>query len=119
MDFEIHNINDSEIAEVIFDNTLIHSASDGLDLLGTLYFQSFDKIILHQHNLCEGFFDLKTGIAGEILQKFSNYRVRLAIVGDFESYSGKSLSDFMFESNKLGDINFVKTTEDAIRKLTQ
>ncbi len=120
MDYEIHHINDndSEIAEIISDNTLIHTASDGLDLLGTLYFQGFDKIILHEHNICPEFFDLKTGIAGEILQKFSNYRMRLAVVGDFSSYTGKSLSDFMFESNKLGDVNFVKTTDEAIRKLS-
>ncbi|MCK7528774.1 MAG: DUF4180 domain-containing protein [Ignavibacteriales bacterium] len=31
------------------------------------------------------FFDLKTGIAGEILQKFSTYNVRLAILGDFQN----------------------------------
>ena len=39
-------------------------------------------------------------MAGEILQKFSNYRVRLAIVGDFTPYSSKSIKDFIYESNK-------------------
>lgn len=118
MEYEVHNINDNEIAEVISDNAIIQSASDGLDLLGTLYYQGFDKIILHEHNLCEAFFDLKSGMAGELLQKFSNYRVRLAIVGTFSAYTSKSLSDFIFESNKLGDVNFVKTTAEAIERLT-
>lgn len=57
-------------------------------------------------------------MAGEILQKFSNYRVRLAIVGDFTSYSGKSIRDFIYESNKKGQINFVSTTEEALNVLS-
>jgi len=56
---------------------------------------------------------LKTGLAGEILQKFSNYYVELAIVGDFSKYSSKNLQDFIYESNKVGRINFVSSVEEA------
>ncbi|QRX65011.1 DUF4180 domain-containing protein [Dysgonomonadaceae bacterium zrk40] len=59
------------------------------------------------------FFDLKSGIAGEILQMFSNYRTRLAIVGDFSKFSRKSMKDLIFESNNGGNINFVSTCSDA------
>ena len=65
------------------------------------------------------FFDLKSGIAGEILQKFSNYRIRLAIVGDFSKYTNKSLKDFIYESNKGGQINFVDSQLDAINVLSK
>ncbi len=65
------------------------------------------------------FFDLKSGIAGEILQKFSNYLVRLAIVGDFSKYANKSLKDFIFESNKGGQINFVDSQLEAINVLSK
>jgi hypothetical protein len=64
------------------------------------------------------FFDLKNGIAGEILQKFSNYRVRLAVVGDFSKYTGKSVHDFIRESNKVRHISFVHSTEEAIKILS-
>jgi hypothetical protein len=60
------------------------------------------------------FFDLKTKIAGEILQKFSNYRIGLAIVGDFSKYESKSMKDFIFESNKTKHVNFVEMLEDAL-----
>ena len=39
-------------------------------------------MIIHEKNITPEFFDLKNRMAGEILQKFSNYRIRLAIVGD-------------------------------------
>jgi len=114
MKIKTHNINDTLIAEVISDVPVINKTEDGLDLLGNLYFQGFDRIVIYEKNITPDFFDLKNGIAGEILQKFSTYRVRLAIVGDFSKYTGKSLTDFIYESNKGRHINFVASTEEAI-----
>lgn len=119
MEIKIHEVNNTKIAEVISDKTVINDAADGLDLMGSLYSHEADKMIVHQQNIAPAFFDLKTGIAGEILQKFSTYRVRLAITGDFTIYPGKSLRDFIFESNKQGQIYFVASTQEAIDKLAQ
>lgn len=118
MKIETHKINNTQIAEVISDDVIIQNAEDGLDLLGNLYYQGFDKVILHEKTITTDFFDLKNGIAGEILQKFSNYRIRLAIVGDFGQYTGKSIKDFIFESNKTGHINFVNSISEALSKLS-
>jgi Domain of unknown function (DUF4180) len=114
MEIKTHQIDKVNIAEVISEDIIIANFQDGLDLLGDLYFQGFDKIILQEKNITPDFFDLKTGIAGEILQKFSNYRVSLAIVGDFSKYQSKSINDFIYESNKLGQINFVETISEAL-----
>jgi hypothetical protein len=118
MKIETHNIDDTKIAEVNSDETIINNTEDGLDLLGNLYYQDFDKIIIYDKNITPDFFDLKSGIAGEILQKFSNYRVRLAIVGDFSKYTSKSVNDFIYESNKGKQINFVSSQLEAIKILT-
>ena len=59
MEIETHNINDIKIAEVISTDSIIKNASDGLDLLGNLYYQGFDKIIIHEKNITPDFFDLK------------------------------------------------------------
>ena len=91
---------------------------DGLNLLGNLYFQGYDKIIIYEKDITPDFFDLKIGIAGELLQTFSNYRISLAIVGDFSKYKSKSLHDFIFESNKGKHINFVLTSVEAIQILS-
>ncbi|GAB3703989.1 DUF4180 domain-containing protein [Spirosoma flavus] len=115
MQIELATIQGTTIAEVKSDDVLIQSTDDALDILANCAYQGADKIILHQRNLAPDFFDLKTRLAGDILQKFSTYRVRLAIVGDFSSYTSKSLRDFIFESNKGTQVNFVPTVEEAKR----
>jgi len=117
MTINTHQINDIRIAEILSEEKIIDTVDDGLNLLVDLYYQDFDSIIIHEKNLTPNFFDLKTGIAGEMLQKFSNYRFRLAIVGDFSKYSNKSVQDFIYESNKGRQINFVGTQLEAIEVL--
>ncbi len=118
MKIEAHEINHTKIAEVTSDQIIIHTSEDGLTLLGNIYYQGFDALLLNEENIIPGFFDLKNGMAGEILQKFSTYRIKLAIVGNFSKYSSKSLTDFMFESNKGRQINFVNSTTEALKILS-
>lgn len=117
MRIDIHEIENTKIAELLSEEIIISNKEDGTDLLGDLYFQGFNRVFIHKSSIAEDFFDLKTGIAGEILQKFSTYRVRLAIIGDFKGYESKSLQDFIFESNKVGHINFVGSKDEAIERL--
>ncbi|HRG37659.1 MAG TPA: DUF4180 domain-containing protein [Bacteroidia bacterium] len=118
MKIEKHTINGAKIAEIISDEVIINNTEDGLALLGNLYYQGFDAIVMHEKNITPDFFDLKNGIAGEILQKFSTYRIRFTVVGDFSNYASKSLKDFIYESNKGKHINFVTSTSEAIRILS-
>lgn len=96
---------------------MIQTAEEWLELLGNLYYQDFDAILIQAERIAPDFFDLKSGMAGEILQKFSNYRVRLAIFGDFTQYGSKSFQDFVRESNQKGRINFVSTIAEALAAL--
>ena len=118
MKIETHTINNTKIAEVISEVTIINNTEDGLDLLGNLYYQGFDKRIIYEKDITPDFFNLKTGIAGEILQKFSTYRIRLAIIGDFSRYTSKSLKDFIYESNKGRHISFLSTKKEALEILS-
>lgn len=114
-----HTLNKNSIAELHADEILIRQAQDALDILGDVYYQGFDKIIIYERNINKDFFDLKNRMAGDILQKFSNYRVKLAIVGDFSQYTSKSIKDFIYESNKTGHILFVANVEEALERLKQ
>lgn len=115
MTIETHQSGATKIAEVISDSVLINNPEEGLQLLVDLYYQEFDKIIVQEKNITPDFFDLKTGIAGELLQKFSNYRMQLAIIGDFNQYPGKSIKDFIYESNKGKLVNFLSSVPEALR----
>lgn len=105
------------IAEILPGTETIGSAGDLLDILADAGYNGSTGLIVHSGTLSSEFFDLKTGIAGEILQKFSNYRMKLAIIGDFTNVKSKALRDFIRESNTRGTINFVGTAEEAINRL--
>ena len=66
MKIETHQINEVKIAEVISEDIIINSVDDSVNLLGNLYYQGFDKIIIYEKTLTTDFFDLKNGIAGDI-----------------------------------------------------
>jgi hypothetical protein len=119
MKIEIIKINGIEIADIQSDQIIINETQDALDIMANANYQGASCIILHEQNIAPKFFDLKTGLAGDILQKFSNYNTRLAIVGDFTKYESKSLCDFIRESNKYGRVNFVSSTNDAIQALSR
>ena len=115
MEIKIHTIDNRKIAEIISDNIVLQTVEDAVDLIGNMSYQGFDKLIIHEENMIPDFFELKNKIAGDILQKFSQYSMPLAIIGDFEKYESKSLNDFIFESNKGNQINFVTTVEDGLK----
>ncbi|MFA5849497.1 MAG: DUF4180 domain-containing protein [Bacteroidales bacterium] len=107
--------NNARIATLTDNEFKICEVQDILDIMGDLFPLDCKKFIVHEANLHPDFFDLKTGLAGDILQKFSNYRVQLAVVGDFSKYESKSLRDFIYESNKAKLIFFVPDMESAIQ----
>lgn len=106
------------IAEIIDDDFIINNTQDAIDLLGETGSNNCERIIIREKNLHKDFFNLKTGLAGDILQKFSNYDVRLAIVGDFTKFQSKSLQDFIRESNRGNRVFFLEDMDTAIRRLT-
>ena len=114
MKVQTHSINNTKIAEIISDELLLKTTEDGLDLLGDLYYQGFDKIIIHEKNITPHFFDLKSKIAGDILQKFAQYRMPLVIIGVFSKFESKSLDDFIYESNKGRHVNFLASVAEAL-----
>ncbi len=109
--------NGISVAEIVSENIVINEVQDALDLMAECRYNGSEGIIMYEAQIIPDFFDLKSGIAGEILQKFSNYDMRLAIIGDFSKYTSKSLRDFIYESNKAGKINFVSSLKEAKEKL--
>ena len=105
------------ISELKDMNFMISEAQDILDLMVDAASENCNRMIIREQNLNPDFFRLQTGLAGEILQKFSNYNFRLAIIGEFDKYKSKNLQDFIRESNKGNMIFFVSSFEEALSKL--
>ena len=120
MNIEHLNMNGMDIAVVSSDETVITDVQSALDLAMTVKYETgAANIVIGKQLVCEDFFILSTKLAGEILQKFINYRVKMAVYGDYSRYTSKPLKDFIYESNKGKDFFFVSTKEDAIQRLTQ
>ena len=111
--------NNIEIAVLESEHILICDVQSALDLFATVDYETgCNRMIINKSSICEEFFDLSTRIAGDILQKFINYKRKIAIVGDFSAYKSKSLKDFIYESNSGKDIYFLPDRDEAITKLS-
>ncbi len=118
MELKIREANDNTIAEVISDQVKVNTVQDAVDLMANADYQGARSVIIYEKNLAPEFFDLKTKMAGDILQKYSNYRMQLAIVGDFEKYQSNSLNAFIIECNRGNHIFYVDSLDSAIQKLS-
>ncbi|MDL2234000.1 DUF4180 domain-containing protein [Ruminococcaceae bacterium OttesenSCG-928-L11] len=99
---------------------VIQDVQSALDLLATARYESeCDRLVLEKQLLPEAFFDLRTGLAGEILQKCVNYQMKVAVVGDFSGYESKALRDFIRESNRGKHVFFLPTLDEAIVQLRE
>jgi len=112
--------NGVSIAQVESHETLITDVQSALDLMATVRYETgVDRMILPKAALDERFFVLSSGLAGDILQKFVNYQLKVAIVGDYAGYTSKPLRDFIYESNNGSHVYFVATVEEALEKLSR
>jgi hypothetical protein len=89
----------------------ISSPADIAEALGA----SIDAggIVLDESQLCPDFFDLRTGLAGEVFQKFTNYRARLAIVVADESAYGSRFSELIYEHRSHKQVRFFASAQLA------
>lgn len=118
MEIKIHKTTTTFVAEVSANEIVFRETQDILDLMGESDYMGARNIIFHENQFPAEFFDLKTGFAGEILQKFSTYDFRMAIIGNFSKFKSKSLQDFIRESNRGNRIFFVDNHQTALNKLT-
>lgn len=100
------------------EEVLLADTQSALDLMMTVQYETAcSRIALNKEAVAEAFFDLRSTLAGEILQKFVNYRMKLAIYGDFGGYTSKALRDFIYESNQGQAIFFTTDRAEAIERL--
>ena len=118
MNIRTVRINQINIAIIQSSEAVVGGAQDMLDLMAEIrYEHGCGSIAMNKEAITEDFFKLSTGIAGEIAQKVANYRIKLAIIGDFSGYASKPLQDYMYECNRSGPLYFVKDEDGALEKL--
>jgi PadR family transcriptional regulator AphA len=91
---------------------LIGDEQDAIDLIALCGEENTDRLILFADNLSQEFFDLKTRLAGAVFQKFSNYRVKCAIVISPSLDKGR-FHEMLIEVNRQRSLHFFTGLEEA------
>ena len=97
------------VLHLAVEGTPISTDADAADLVGDAWAHHAELVAVPVERLDPAFFDLSTGVAGEITQKLVNYRLRLAIVGDIAEHveASPALRDYVWESNRGTQVWFV------------
>jgi hypothetical protein len=102
------------------DGPKIADEQSAVDLIGTLWGQDVQWLVLPVDRLPRDFFVLRTRVAGAVVQKMQQYGFRVAVVGDIAEHVAAStaLRDFVHESNRGRQLWFVADEEELDARLT-
>ena len=98
----------------------VSSGQDAVDIIGQTWHSSADLVAIPVARLDDGFFVLSTGLAGEFIQKFANYQVSIAIIGDISAHlqTSSALRAFVHESNRGRQVWFLDDLDQLDARLT-
>ncbi|WP_405797546.1 DUF4180 domain-containing protein [Streptomyces sp. NBC_01506] len=101
------------------DGAPIATEQDALDHLVGAAFQGAELVAVPAGRFEDSFYDLSSGVAGAILQKLANYRLRLAVVGDISHHlrASVALPDLVREANRGRDVWFVTDLDELTTRL--
>lgn len=111
---DVHTLNGTMKALVCEQNgPPLGTEQDAVDLIGETWGNQAEIVVVPVERLSNEFFSLDTKLAGLFTQKFVNYQLKLAIVGDISHYLEQSsaLRAFVHESNRGKQIWFFPTIE--------
>lgn len=116
--YDLHGVR---VFECPADGPVLCDDRDAITVIGDAMSQQARLIVIPAPRLSPDFFQLRTGVAGAMLQKFVNYRLRLAIVGDFSALASNSsaLHAFIQESNRGDAIWFLANVGELENRLAR
>lgn len=89
------------------------------DVLGDAFSVEADVVVVPASRVAADFFELRSGLAGEVFQKMEQYHCRLVILGDVSAVvaASRSLHDFVYETNRRGHHLFVSDRAEMLARL--
>lgn len=117
MEYRIVRLTNRNIIECLPGGGVLSSEQEALDLVGICGGEGTDTILLYDTNLGEDFYNLKTGLAGALLLKWTNYRIRVAAIIPQERIGSGRFHEMVIESNRRNDFRVFADRENAIEWL--
>lgn len=100
MNYRLVEHPQNNFVEILPGDGRIESEADELDLVGACGEYRVQRLLLYAENLSEDFFHLRTGLAGEVLLKFSNYHIKFAAVLTPELVNQGRFQEMVLEANR-------------------
>lgn len=97
--------------------TPIETSGDALAIVAATYEHDASGVLLEAANLPAAFFDLRSGFAGEFIQKLVNYRLAVAAVFSDESAHGERFREYIQEARSGRQFRTFGEVADALRWL--
>jgi hypothetical protein len=115
----VESINETVVLHLPAEGPPLATGQDALDLIGEAWGAGAEILAVPAARLAPSFFDLRSGDAGDFVQKFVNYHLRLVVLGDISAHLAASgaLRDFVRESNRGAHVWFVDGPEDLAGRL--
>ncbi len=91
------------------DGPIVRDAEGARGLIEEAMHHRASVIVVPTSRLDASFFHLRSGLAGEVLQKAMNYGFKFAVIGDISAHvtASDALRDFVIESNRGHSIFFL------------
>lgn len=101
------------------DGALLADEASALDLIGDAFGAEAEVVSVPVARLSPEFFRLASGVAGAVVQKFANYRLRLVVVGDPAHHGPTTgpVDDWIREANRGRRLWFVADDAELRRRL--
>jgi PadR family transcriptional regulator, regulatory protein AphA len=90
-----------------------------VDLIGICAENDTSSLLIGTENLPETFYDLRTGLAGAILGRFSIYQVRAGFVIPTDRLTAGHFGEMVWELNHSDEIHFSDNLADVIDWLSK
>lgn len=115
----LEQVHDVPVLMCAAEGEPIGGERDALDLIGDAGYQGARWVVVPAERFDEAFFTLRTRIAGDITQKFVQYRMGLAVLGDISRHTEASpaLRDFVRECNRGRQTWFLSDVEELRERL--
>ncbi len=106
--------NSKTYIETLPDTNLLASEADALELVASCGENETFRLLINSNAIPNSFYDLSSGLAGQILLKLSNYRIKTVIISDPEKAGKGKFKDFVIETTRGKEFGVFYAREEAL-----
>ena len=119
MNVQCYELHGTRVAQLASIGDALRTDKQAIEIISAASACQPELINIPVERLSEDFLNLKTRVAGEVLQKFVTYQKRVVILGDISTRlnESSSLRDLIYECNAGREIWFVATLQELDQRL--